>query len=78
MNTYLEVISGSGQVAVVVKNLTAASMTIAKGIKVAQVVAANVVHPVKLTPNTLEKLNEIQGTQWNKMMVGERKKLLFQ
>ena len=48
------------------------------GIKVTQVVAAKVVPPVKLTPNTLEKLDEIQGIQQNKMMVGQRKKLLFQ
>ena len=43
MKTYTKVISGSKQVAVVVKNLTAILITITKGIKVTQVVAANVV-----------------------------------
>ena len=61
MNMYTKVISGSRWVAVVVKSLTAASITIAKGIKVAQAVAANVVPPVKLAPGTLEKLDEIYG-----------------
>ena len=78
VNTYTEVISGSKQVTVVVKNLKAISITIAKGIKVTQVVAANVVPPVKLALNTLEKLDEIQGIQWMKITVGQRKKLLFQ
>ena len=63
---------------VVVKNLTAIPITITKGVKVALVVAANVVPPVKLTPHTLEKLDEIQGIQQNKMMVGQGKILLFQ
>ena len=63
---------------VVVKNLTAVPITISKGIKVIQVVAANVVPTVKLIPNTLEKLDKIQGIQQNKMTVGQRKKLLFQ
>ena len=62
----------------VVKNLTATSITIAKGIKVIQVVAVNVVSPVKLTPKTLQKLDEIQGIQQTKVMVEQREKLLFQ
>ena len=78
VNTYTKVISGSRQVMVVVKNLTTASVAIAKGIKIIQVDAAKVVPPVKLPPDTLEKLNEIQGIQQNKIMVVQRKKLLFQ
>ena len=78
VNMYTKVISGSKQVAVEVKNLMAASITISKSIKVTQVVDVNVVPPVKVTPNILEKLNEIQGIQWTKMMVEQRKKLLFQ
>ena len=39
-NTYTKVISGCKQVTLVVKNLTAASVSIAKGIKVIQVIAA--------------------------------------
>ena len=62
----------------VVKNLTAILIIIAKGIKVTQVVAANVVSPVKLTPDTLEKLDEIQGIQQTKMTVEQGKKLLLQ
>ena len=53
-------------------------ITIAKGIKVTQVVAANVVPPLEVTPDTLEKLDKIQGIQWTKMTVEQRKKLLFQ
>ena len=53
-------------------------ITIAKGVKITQVVAANVVPPVKVTPNTLETLDEMQSIQWTKMMVGQRKILLFQ
>ena len=75
VNTYTEVISGSRWVTMVLKKLTATSITIAKSIKVTSVVAVNAVPPVKLTPNTLEKLDEIQGIQ---QMVGQRKKLLFQ
>ena len=31
-----------------------------------------------LAPDTLERLDEIQGIQWNKMMIEQRKKLLLQ
>ena len=62
----------------VVKSLTASSITIAKGIKVTQMIAVNVVPPLKVTADTLEKLDEIQGIQWTKMAVEQRKKLLFQ
>ena len=47
----------------IVKNLMVTSITFAKGIKVTQVVAANVEPPVKEAPYTLEKLDEIQGIQ---------------
>ena len=77
VNIYTKVISGSKQVAVV-KNLTAILITIAKGIKVAQVVAVNVVPPVEVAPGTMEKLDEIQGIQWTRMMVEWRKELIFQ
>ena len=78
VNTYTEVISRSKWAVMVVKNLTTISITIAKGIKVTQVVAVNVVLPLTLTPNTQEKLDEIQGIQWTKIMVEWRKKLLLQ
>ena len=54
VNTCTEVISGSKQVIVVVKNLTAFPITIAKGVKITQVFSANAVPPVKITPDTLE------------------------
>ena len=62
----------------VVKNLMPVTITNAKGIKVCQAVAANVVPPVEVTPGTLEKLDEIQGIQQTRMMVEQRKELLFQ
>ena len=64
--------------AVVVKNLMAILITIAKGIKITQVVAANVVPPVKLTSRTLERLDKIQGSQLTRMSVEQRKETLFQ
>ena len=57
VNTYTKVISGSKQVAVVVKNLMAIPVTIAKGIKVTQVVAVNAVPQVEVVPRTLEELD---------------------
>ena len=64
--------------AIVVKNLMAVLISITKGIKVAQVVAANVVPPVKLTPRILERLDKIQGSQPMRMSVEWRKETLFQ
>ena len=78
VNTYTEIISGIKRVAVVVKNLMATLITNTKGIKGTQVVAANVVPPLKGTPNTLKRLDKIYGIQQTKMMVEQRKKLLFQ
>ena len=61
VNTYTKVISGSKQVAVVVKNVTAILMTtIAKDVKVAQVMAVNVVPSLELAPGTLEELDEVE------------------
>ena len=48
-------------VAVMVKNLTATLITIAKVVKVTQVVAMNVVPKVEVVLETLRKLDEIQG-----------------
>ena len=61
-----------------VKNLMAILISITKGIKVNQVVAANVVPQLEVAPGTLEKLNEIQGIQQVKMSVEQSKQLLFQ
>ena len=47
VNMYTEVISGSKWVAVIVKNLMATPITMAKGVRVTQVIAANVVSPWK-------------------------------
>ena len=46
VNTYTKVISGSRWVVVVVKNLMAIPITIARSVKVTQVITANVVPPV--------------------------------
>ena len=78
VNTYTKMISGSNWVAVVVKNLTAITITISKGVKITQVVAADVAPPVEETPRTVEKLDGIQGIQQTRMMVEQRKELLFQ
>ena len=78
VNTYTEVTTGSKQVAVIVKNLMATPITIAKGIKVAQVVATNAMPQVELAPRTLEKLDEMQGIQQTSMSVEWRRNVLFQ
>ena len=59
------------------ENLTAFPITITKGDKVAQGVAANVVPQVEIAPGTLEKLDEIQGIQQTRMLIEMRKELLF-
>ena len=78
VNTYTKVISGSKSVAVVVKTWMAIPITIAKGIKVTQVVAANAVSQVEVVPRTLEKLDDVQGSQQIKMAVERRREVLFQ
>ena len=49
---------------------------ITRGVKVAQVVAANVMPPVKLTLRTLGRLDKMQGIQQMRMLVEQRKKTL--
>ena len=61
-----------------VKNLMAILITITKGIKVTQVVAADGVPQVEVSPGTLEKLDELQGIQQIRMLVGWRREVLFQ
>ena len=78
MNTFTEMTTGSKQVAVIVKNLTATLISIAKCIKFAQVVAMYVAPHVEVAPGTLEKLDEIQGIQQNRISVEWRKEMLFQ
>ena len=53
-------------------------ITIAKGVKVTQVVTANAFPQVEVAPTTLEKLDEVQGIQWTKMLVERRREVLFQ
>ena len=78
VNVYTKVSTGSRQVAVIVKNLMAIPITIAKGIKVTQVVAANAVPQVEVVTRTLEKLDKMQGIQWTRMSVEWRREVLFQ
>ena len=59
INTYTKVMTRSKWVAVMVKNLTATPITIAKGVKVTQIVAVNVVPQVEVGPGTLENLDEM-------------------
>ena len=56
VNTYTKMTTGSKCVAIVIKNQTAALITISKGIQIAQVVP-----PVEDMPGTLEKLDKVQG-----------------
>ena len=63
VNIYTKVISGRKRVAAVIKNLTAVVITITKGIKITQVVAANALPPVEVAPRALEELDEMQGIQ---------------
>ena len=76
MNTYTKMTTGSKRVAVVVKNLIATLITIAKGIKVTQVVATNAVPQIEAVPGTLEKLDEIWGIQQTRMSFEWRKEML--
>ena len=56
MNTYTEMTMGSKKVTVMVKNLTAAPITITKGVKVTQVIMADVIPQVEGAIRTLEEL----------------------
>ena len=58
--------------------VTTAPVPIARGVKIAQVVAVNAIHQVEISPGTLEKLDEVQGIQRSKMSVEQRKEALFQ
>ena len=78
MNTYTKRTTEGKQVAVIVKNLTATLITILKGIKVTQVAAPNAVPQVEVVPETLEKLDEMQGIQQTRMSVEQRREMLFQ
>ena len=53
-------------------------ITITKGVKVTQVVAADAVTPVELAPRTVEELDEVQGIQQTKMLVERREEVLLQ
>ena len=63
MNTYTKMTTESKQVAVIVKNLTTALITITKGVKITQVVAVNAIPQVGAVLGMLEKLDEMQGVQ---------------
>ena len=78
MNTYTEMATGSKRVAVMVKNLTTALITISQGVKIVQVIAANAIPQVGVAPGTLKELDEMQGIQIAKMSVEQRKGVLFQ
>ena len=59
MNTYTEMTTRNNHI-VVLKNLTATLITIAKGVNVSQVVALNAVLQVEVVLGTMEKLDEFR------------------
>ena len=63
---------------VVIKNQMAIPIIIGKHVKVAQVVAANRVPPVKVRFGTLVNLDEMQRIQWISMLIKHRKEILLQ
>ena len=63
MNTYTEMASGGKWIVAMVKYLTTTLITIAKAVKIAQVVAAYAIPQVGVSPGRLEKLDKIQGIQ---------------
>ena len=69
INTYTEMATGSKNVSVIMGNLTAVLITITKGNKIVQVIAANAIPQVGVSPGMLEKLDEMQGIQKAKMSV---------
>ena len=69
MTTYSKMATGTKQVAVLVKNLTATPITVAKGVKIAPVIAANNIPQVGVSLGTLEKFDKMQGIQRAKMSV---------
>ena len=77
LNNYTQMTTGSKWGAVIVKNLTAALITITKGVKITWVIAANAISKVGVVPGKLEKLDEMQGIQRTKMSVEQRKEALF-
>ena len=61
-----------------VKNLTAALITIVKGVMIARVVAADAIPQVGVASGMLEKWDEMQGVQRAKISVEQRRKVQFQ
>ena len=78
MNTYTKMVTGCKWVAAMVKNLTSNLITIAKGVRIAQVVAVNAIPQVGVLPGMLEKLDEMQGIQRAMVSGEQRKEVLFQ
>ena len=78
LNTYTEMTTMNKWVAVLVKNLTAVSITFTKGVKITWFIAAIAIPQVGVVPGTLEKLDKMQGIQRTKTSVEQRKEALFQ
>ena len=78
LNTYTTMTTGSKQVAVIVKNLPTAPITINKGVNITWVMTVNAIPQVRVVPGILEKLDKIKGVQRAKMSVEQRRKALFQ
>ena len=78
LNTYTEMTTGSKWVTVMVKDLTAALITIARGVKITQIIAVNAIPQVGVKPGMLEKLDKMQGIHRTRMLVDQRKEALLQ
>ena len=74
INTCTKMATRSNWVLVIMKNLTAALITIAKGVRIAWVIAANDIPQVEVSPGMLEKLDEMQGIQRAKIQLSRERK----
>ena len=78
LNTYPKMTPVRRHVAIFIKIQTVVLITIGKGIYITWVVAVNRIPPVEDMPETLEKLDKMQGIQWTKMSIEQRKEILLQ
>ena len=75
-NAHTQMCDGSNNVTVIVRNSTAYPQTLKK-VPVARVVAANQVPEPQMWPGMLYALDEVQGTQTQRLTAGQRQEKLF-
>ena len=79
LKTYIDLLPGSQNVSVVLRNLTGKPVHLAAGRCVARVVAANAVPEAKPSAEFLQKLEEMEPTpEKKKLTIPERQKLLME